>query len=195
MQILRVKGAVSTVARLQDEKEEHMTLPADFQEYIDWVDQPPPTNARDTHALHFRLESPEGIRFQGLMFYRPGGHPASTITQDQNGIEGKGYLIPDAPVCQRFVLAQTSPGAPPIPGPWIRVKVTWRTTTSGTSRIFADLLFKARDSFRNGLPGGTTSAVEFERVEADIGGGHVLMFEGQDPPGWQLDLTQTTVSL
>ncbi len=101
LRILRVKGAVSTVARPQDEKEEHLTLPAEFQEKIDWVNQPPPTNARDTHALHFWLRSTEGLSYQGLMFYRPGS-PTSPITQQQNGIQGKGYLTPTPPYVREY---------------------------------------------------------------------------------------------
>jgi hypothetical protein len=163
-----------------------MPLPAEFQEKIDWVNQPPPTNARDTHALHFWLAAPEGINYQGLMFYRPGEQPTSPITQRQNGIQGKGYLIPTAAVCQRLV---GSPFTPQPPGPWIRVQVTFRTTTSGTS-VFANLLLQNNNG-TDALPGDTTSEVEFDRVEISFG--DVIMFAGQS--GWILNLTKTTVSL
>ena len=48
-------------------------LPAAFLENIDWVNQPPPKQARDTHALHFFLQGPpitEGTSpvYQGLLF-------------------------------------------------------------------------------------------------------------------------------
>jgi hypothetical protein len=188
LQIAHVKGVAPTVSRLQDEKEERMTLPAAFQENIDWVNQPPPTNARDTHALHFWLSSPEGSYFQGLVFYRPGTSPSSPITQHQNGIQGKGYLIPNAPVCQRVL---GSPWTPQPPGPWVRVQVTFRTTADGTSHIFANLLLQD-SSGPDALPGETTSGVEFDRVEATFG--DVIMFPGQGS-GWFLNLTKTTVSL
>ena len=165
-----------------------MALPAEFQEKIDWVNQPPPPNARDTHALHFWLNSPDGMNYQGLMFYRPGQSPSGPITQRQNGIQGKGLVTANAPACQRVL---GSPWTPLPPGPWIRVQVTWRTTTSGPFPIFANLLLQ-NTTGPHSLPGDTTSEVEFDRVEASFG--DVIMFAGQGS-GWLLHLSQTTVSL
>jgi hypothetical protein len=165
-----------------------MALPTEFQAHIDWVNQPPPPNARDTHALHFWLNAPDGITYRGFMFYRPGQSPSSPITQQQNGIQGKGYVTANVPSCQRVL---GSPWTPLPPGPWVRVQVTWRTTSSGETRMFANLLLQDV-SGTHALPGATTSDVEFDRVDATFG--DVIMFPGQGS-GWILHLSQTTVSL
>jgi hypothetical protein len=71
---------------------------ARFQERIDWVDQPPPAQARDTHALFFSLwdngdpPTPLPLRYDGLLFFRP-GDPDTISGADQPRLEGIASLI------------------------------------------------------------------------------------------------------
>lgn len=162
-------------------------LPTEFKGNVDWVKQPPPAQAHETHTLHFWLQSPDGLIYQGFMFYHAGRTPKSPITQEQNGIEGKGYLIPNAPVCERW-------GTPTYPPPWVRVRVTFRTAEEhgGNADVHATLLFH-NSAASHSLPGDVVGAEEFDRIDASIGG-NVLMFPGQGS-GWILTLTKTTVSL
>jgi hypothetical protein len=178
-----------------------MTLPAEFQENIDWVNQPPPPNARDTHALHFWLTSPAVTVYQGLMFYRPGQNPSGPITQRQNGIQGKGFWTPTMPLCETLESSTIfGSGVHRPPGPWVRVQVTFRTTTSGEFPIFSNMIFQD-DSGISGLPGDTLATVEFDRVEVADPGEHpttppssrLRMFTDGDL--WTLSLWATTVSL
>src|SRR5215211_3720709 len=95
-------------------------FPAEFKGNFDWGKQPPPAQAHETHALHFWLHSPDAFVYQGLLFYHQGRNPRSPIFQEQNAIEGKGYLIPNPPVCDRW-------GTPTYPWSWIGVRVSFRT--------------------------------------------------------------------
>jgi len=74
----------SALFRLPEEKEEKTDMP-DFdvgnpvlQDLLEWVDQSPPPQARDTHAILFELQKltpdltrPNSLHYS-LMFFRPG---------------------------------------------------------------------------------------------------------------------------
>jgi hypothetical protein len=109
---------------------------------LEWVDQPPPTQARDTHALHFVLEGmgrTDRLIYAGLMFFHPGSPTAPNFEQ-QPGFSGIARPLLDTPNCQKL---------PPLVSPeerpdhqFVQVEVRFRPP-----QIFATLSF-----FRLQLP-------------------------------------------
>jgi hypothetical protein len=162
-----------------------------LQDLLEWVDQPPPQQGRDTHALKVFLDEfpEERLAYSGLLFFRP-GNPRSPIFQQQPGLSGILRPLLTLHACS-LVLPQT-------PGPvldetlfdhfFVRVEIRFRPP-----RVFA-VLFFLKGGFR-GFPGETLREVEFSQVDVRdnpaVGGLHILM----DPlDGWALhNLEKTTV--
>ena len=148
-----------------------MPLPAEFQEMIDWVNQPPLPQGRDTHAIHFILaERTPGPTFgtihHGLMFFRPQGTghgPVGSLP----GLTGVGGLAP------------TGTATPNTPF-WARLEVFVRS-----DNIFATLQFLIGDR-NNGLPGTVKRTVELNTTVS----GSSLGLESA-PEQWVVRLAKT----
>jgi hypothetical protein len=174
------RGWASAVFRLPEEKEEtHMP---DFdvgnpvlQGLLEWVDQPPPPQGRDTHAIIFELQErtpdltrPTSLHY-GLMFFRP-GNPTAFFFRDQPGLSGTGGLTDQA----------VTPNVPF----WVQVEVRFRPP-----RVNSALFF-----FRGGtLPEVQERAVEMSAVSVVGDGSSIRMDSGQE--SWILRLHKTTVLL
>ena len=149
-----------------------------LQGLLEWVDQPPPQQARDTHALLFRLRNipVEELLYMGLMFFRP-GNPTSPIFQQQPGLSGVGHILPTVPACQKVL----GPTAETLDHDSVRVDLRFRPP-----RVFAALHFLNH--------GQVVRSVEATRVE-------VSHFEQPvhiriDPPdGWSFELPEKTTVL
>jgi hypothetical protein len=157
--------------RLPENKETYMAVEHDFRELVnldfrlkdllDWVDQLPLEQARDTHALHFDLKEssepqqsdPEqprpSMQYQGLMFYLPG----ALTSQNVNvllGLEGFGNLVATDKVCER-VLGSLSP-SPDIDHIWrglqwvqVRIRIKGRPGVADAEpQLFSQLAFFTR---------------------------------------------------
>jgi hypothetical protein len=77
----------------------------ELNELLEWVDQPPPQQGRDTHALSFHLvRTPDtpGLEYSGLLFYRP-GNPAATLMQRLPGLSGVAKKLLSPTNCERGV--------------------------------------------------------------------------------------------
>src|SRR5215208_5592576 len=75
------------------------------QSTLDWVAQPPPSQARDTHVVRFRLcrtGSPGTNAYSGYLFYRPPGVGTSFVGRSP-GLDGFGDLLATEDVCQNIV--------------------------------------------------------------------------------------------
>src|SRR5215203_7539990 len=90
----------SALFRLPEEKEETYMPDFDvgnpeFQDLLEWVDQPSPTQARDTHALHFVLEGMgrvDRLIYAGLMFFHPGSPTAPNFEQQPASAGSPGHF-------------------------------------------------------------------------------------------------------
>ena len=156
-------------------------LPAAFLENIDWVNQPPPPQARDTHALHFFLTNtgaPENPpTYQGFLFYRQGAHPTAPITGEQNGLDGTGSRI------------HGKVGLPDEA--WARVQVRFRTRP--TPRISVVVYLHQADG-PDALPGTQVRLVGFDEADPSDDGRAILLDSGTSNR-WQLNIVKTTVLL
>src|SRR5215208_5230966 len=132
----------------------------EFQDLLEWVDQPPPTQARDTHALHFVLEGmgrADRLIYAGLMFFHPGSPTAPNFEQ-QPGFSGIARPLLDTPNCQKI-----PPLVPPEERPdhqFVQVGVRFRPP-----QVFAALSFF--QAAITGLPGEQVGLQEFHRVKID----------------------------
>jgi hypothetical protein len=164
-------------------------LPAAFVENVNWVKQPPPTQAHETHALHFWLAGPgpDFLAWRGFMFYHPGIQPTSQIIQRQNGIEGFGYLVPTAHSCRKIERE------PLFSTYWVRVRVTFRTAEehNGNATVNAVLRFHGRAGVLPENEIGVIAAEDFNEVIATEPGDVIM----DRPNGWFLTLQKTLVSL
>jgi len=174
---------------------EEITMP-DFdvgnpilQDLLEWVDQPPPQQGRDTHALTAALAHLQPIDergfgvYRGLLFFRP-GNPTSSIFEQQPGLSGTllptgtHYQTPDE-TAEEF--RQTF---------FVRINLRFKPPS-----VFAALLFLRMDF--PGLPGETVREVKFSQVELSErnwqqGGG--LRIEMDPPSGWGMwEIGKTTV--
>ena len=164
---------------------------ATVQSTLDWAAEPPPAQARDTHAVRFRLiKQPEGLsrnpEYSGLMFFRPQGTSGGPVGSTP-GLNGFGSLLVNVGVCQSLL----DPTTAVQPAELVRVFVGFRRQQSGPAHVFATLTLM--DGDRVQMPTQTFSTVEFNHVEMSGGGeGGIRM----DPPqGWDLLLARTTVLL
>ena len=76
----------------------------ELQDLLKWVDQPPPQQGRDTHALHFVLEGmgrADRLIYAGLMFFHPGS-PTAPDFEQQPGFSGIARPLLDTPNCQKL---------------------------------------------------------------------------------------------
>jgi hypothetical protein len=156
----------------------------ELQDLLEWVDQPPPQQGRDTHALSFFLaEIPtEHILYGGLLFFRQ-GNPTSPIFQQQPGLSGIGSQRLTVPGCQRVL----GPIEETPDHTYVRVEVRFRPP-----RVFAALFFLR--SGPNGLPGEQVRDVEFNQVNATSF--PTLTIQMDPPEGWLVrNLAKTTVLL
>ena len=164
----------------------------ELQDLLEWVAQPPPSQGRDTHALHFWLRGTpiEKHIYAGSLFFRP-GNPTAFSFRDQPGLCGIGTVLPNVPAC-KDVLGIDTPTPHDAPPPvWVRVEVRFRPP-----KIHASLLFKGGAAGPlNGLPGDTLRAVEFNEVIFNPGLPMIRMI--MDPPNeWRLtQLEKTNVLL
>jgi len=166
-----------------------------IQDALDWVAQPPPRLAGDTHALRFRLHNiPDMERnpqYSGLLFFRPEGVGTSFVGR-RPGLDGFGSLLVTDHSCQALL----GPTSTVQPAELVRVFLAFRQEQSGPAEVFATLTFMDGDLLQ--LPTQTTGSVpEFSnvvlpRVEEGFRPSHIDM----DPPqGWRLLLQKTTVLL
>ena len=182
-------GEASTLPRLPEEKEETY-MPdfsvgdPEFQDLLEWVDQPPPTQARDTHALHFVLEGmgrADRLIYAGLMFFHPGSPTAPNFEQ-QPGFSGLARPLLDTPNCQKL---------PPLVAPeerpdhhFVQVEVRFRPP-----QVFAALSFF--QAAITGLPGEQVRSEEFDRVNIDVIP-HPPTLEMDPPDGWRVAFSHKT---
>jgi hypothetical protein len=169
-------------------------FPARFLDHIDWVNQPPPPQARDTHALLFFLQninphpSPSPI-FQGLLFYRQGRTPTSPITQEQNGLDGTGHVLGGEPIV-------VTPG---FHADWARVHLRFRTQP--TARIHVVLSLHSGLGTGFPLPGPQRRLVEFDEIRVGpVGDDEIeapiqITLDEDTSNHWELRFTKTTVLL
>jgi hypothetical protein len=161
----------------------------ELQNLLEWVDQTPPAQARDTHALFFRLDklAPPSVGvdfrfgYEGLMFFRPIqlglGPVGSTL-----GLNGFGHLHALQPVPK------------PIPpdgrgAMWVRVFLGFRPRAGGgPAHAFATLQFLKRVNDQS--PAG--QIVEFSQVN-HLGETIKMDVPPSEDDGWRLILDKATV--
>jgi hypothetical protein len=164
------------------------------QSLLDWVAEPPPAQARDTHALRFRLfndEEGEGQgnqQYTGLLFYRPPGVGTSLVGR-RPGLDGWGSLLVTEGICRK--LLDNPPAFPKVE--LVRVFVAFVPREPGPAQVIATL--QLWDGDLNQMPiQQVGDAVEFSHIEMSGSGFGITML--MDPPqGWSLLLTKTAVLL
>ena len=138
-----------------------------LQTLLEWVDQPPPPQGRDTHAIFFELQQTTGgptppLLYWGLMFFHP-GNPHQPIFQRQPGLSGTGGLVDNFETENR-----------PF---WVRVEVRFRPPNT-----FGFLRF-----IRGG--GEVLPSIEVRSVEMDE-----VRVSGGDPLDLRIHLEASTES-
>jgi hypothetical protein len=168
---------------------------AELQELLKWVDQPPPQQGRDTHALRFQLQrvptSLGGLHYMGLLFYRP-GNPTSGPFQLLPGLSGVATKLLHRPNCNLTSPPVGLPAQENVDHDYVLVEVRFKPP-----RAFVGLQFCRGRGFFGGLLGPVIRSMDASPVEisSDPPSLTASMTMSSDAGSWSVHSLQKTTVL
>jgi hypothetical protein len=157
----------------------------ELQKFLEWVDQPPSSQGRDTHVIRFLLqEQTPGVttpaQYRGLMVFRPRNTFQGPVAQ-MPGLTATGTIA-------NKDVAQVEPA-------WVRLEVFFRPRPLAPADVVVTLRFM-RDNADgvgpgSGLPG---TDVRFLETDAKLILNRPAISIAAPPERWELtDLKRTTL--